>query len=500
MSDQSFYRPPNGISSKDYMMWMEHPNVLHKPYPLLAHTLGSPNQNLTDALMFNTVELINGKIATKARVSRPAEETSRDYTLGFPYGALNTPALALARGGGCETDFYVTYLCPSNVCYEHFYVMVNAQLDAPIEAEDLITVDDVVQIYETTTMHVVERDLYMHLDGYVINTLGLGEGTGTLEAIHAAAENCPGCDGCINDIWVGGNDGAALSETSYLAVSRDRGATFTEVDLDTLTGGDTANLVVTSINSDGDYIWITLADDADPAVAASGVLAYSTDNGTSWTVPTSPTVPLFTTFALNDIYYVAGGTGEIWSSEDGVNWVEVEHTATTETLLGSGVDEEEGFAYIVGTNGAAVSFDGLYVVDISAPLAALTVPPGDLYDAHVLERNRIQVAGETGFIAESTDGANTWTALTVLSTADIIYSLEGTAHRALASYGGDLARRDVLSDMRYTGIDFRGDPTITGDLVELTAGEDQNIYFGVFTTGEVIKIFPCWPDYCADRV
>lgn len=496
--ENSFWRPPNGINSKDYLMAMENPNPLKPPYPLLAHTLGSVSQNLTDALMFNTVELINGKIKTKSRISRPAEETSRDYTLGFPYGALNTPALNLARHGGCETDFYIQYLCPINVCYEHFYVFVDAQMDEPVEAEDLVTVDDAVQIYETTTMHVVERDLYLHLDGYIVNTLDLSTGAGTLQAIHAAAECCPDCGGCVNRILVGGNDGAAASETSYLAISTDRGATFTEIDLDTLTGGDTASMIVTSINSDCDYLWVAFTDDLTTPTA--GGVAYSTDGGATWTVPAAVTNGMFATFKLNDVYYVAGADGEIWKAEDGVNWEQVTNNVTTETLLAAAVDEEESTAYIVGENGAAVAYDGSAVVDISAPLAALAVPPGDLYAVHVLERNRIQVSGASGFIAESSDGAVSWTAITVAGTTDTVFALQGTGHRAIAAAGGVLYKRDILSNLKYAVISYQYSPTLTGDVVELSAGEDHNVYWGVMTTGEVIKIFPCHPDYCADRV
>lgn len=497
---QSFWGPPNGIHSKDYVLYMENPNPLNPPYPLESHTLGSVNQNLTDALMFNRTSVKNGRIITEAKVGRPAEETSRDYTLGFPNGVLDTPAKNLAVRGGCEADFYQVFLCPTNVCYEHYYVFEDARMDPPVEAEDPITVDDVVELFETTTLHVVKRLLYLHLDAYVIATIDLGLGTGTLQAVYACPENCPDCGDCVNTIYIGGNNGSVGAETSYLARTVDRGASWTEIDLDVLTGGDTTGLIVTSIMCMGDYIWVTLSDTTDPATATTGNVAFSTDGGATWTVPATPAVALFTTFALNGVPHVAGNNGNIWKANDGVNWEQVTQTVlTTEDLLGSAVDEEEGKAYIVGTAGSAVVYDGNAVVDISAPLAALTVPPTILYDAHVLERNRIQVAGATGFIAESRDGGTTWTALTVAGAAGDVFALEGDQHRALAAVDGVLYGRTILGDLKYAVIDYRYDPTLAGDLVELTRLEDHNYYAGVMTTGEVILIKPCSPDYCAER-
>lgn len=495
---QSFWGPPGGIHSKDYVLRMAKPNPLQIPYTLESHTLDAPSQNLTDALMFNRTEIKNGKIATKAIVGRAAEETSRDYPLGFPNGILSSPALWQAVAGGCETNFYEVFLCPTNVCYEHFFVLPDARLDPPVEAENPITVDDVVELRYTTTLHTSERLEYYHLDGYVLTTLDLSTGAGTLQAIHAAPENCPDCGNCVNRVYVGGNDGAAASETAYLAVSTDRGATFTEIDIDTLSGGLSSDLIVTSINSDGEYLWVALSDDADPAAAAAGALIYSTDNGATWSGPAAVTSPMFTTFQLEDVFYVAGDGGEIWGSEDGINWTQVAQSATTESILDSAVDGEESLAYLVGTNGAAVVFDGTAVVDISAPLAALAVPPGDLWAVHVLARNRIQVAGETGFLAESYDGADTWTALAVTGSTDIVYALEGDEHRALAAQSGSLYERDIIHDLLYKAIDYKYSPTLTGDLVELSAAEGVNYFFGVLTTGEVILFRPCGPDYCAD--
>ena len=492
---QSFWGPPNGIHSKDYVLSMAKPNPLSKPYLLESHMLTDVNQNLTDPLMFNRTYVVNGRVVTKAIVGRAAEETSRDYTLGFPNGVLDTPAMWQARSGGCETDFFQVYLCPTENCYQHFYVYPEARLDPPVEVENPVTVDDLVELRETSTLHTNTRLLYLYINGVIQTTLDLGAGTGTLEAIWAAKENCPGCGDCVNTVYVGGNDGAPAAETSYLAVSTDRGATFSEIDLDTLTGGTTASLIVMTIHSDGQYIWVGLSDTNDPATAASGIVAYSTDNGVTWASPVAPTAPIFASFQLEDKYYVAGDGGEIWGTEDGVNWTQVTHTATTETFLDASVDEEEGLAYLVGTNGAAVVFDGNAVIDISGALAGV---PGDLYAVHVLERNRIQIAGETGYIAETYDGADTWTEIAITGSTDTVYDLAGDAYRALAAQSGTLYRRDIVSDLLYDDVEYRYSPTITGELVELSRAEGVNYFYGVVSTGEVVLFRPCGPDYCAD--
>lgn len=491
----SFYGPPGGIDSKDYLLYMAKPNPLALPYSLESHTFGSVSQNLTEALRFNRTYLRNGRIVTKSIVAREAEETSRDYTIGFPNGVLTTPAMFQARNGGCEADFYQVYLCPSNTCYEHFYAFPDSRLDPPVEAEDPITVDDTVELYETSTLHTNERLLYMHIQGTILVTVDLGEGAGTLQAVHAAEENCPGCGNCINRVYIGGNDGAAASETSYMAVSTNRGGSFTEIDLDTLTSGDTSGLIVTSINSDGDYVWITLADDIDPATVASGVMAYSTDAGATWTVPTSPTAGMFATFQLEGKYYVAGDGGEIWGSEDGITWTEVTHTATTDCFLAADVDEEESVAYIVGESGAAVVFDGNSVVDISGSLPGT---PDDLYGAIVLAQGRVQFAGATGYGCETYDNGDSWVEITVTGASTTIQDVQGDEHRSLAVQGDTMYRRDVLSGNQYTAVPMAYSASISGTFSDVDRAEGVNYYFAVATTGEVVLFAPCGPDFCAD--
>lgn len=496
---QSYWGPPNGVHSKDYVLFMENPDPLKPAYMLESHTLDTPTQNLTDALLFKRTAVLNGRIVTKDIVGRSAEETSRDYPLGFPMGALDSPALNLARRGGCVADFYRVFLCPTNECYEHFWVLENGRMDPPVFGENPITVDDVVEIFETSTIHVEQEYLYLHLDAYVIHTVDLGLGTGTLRSVAACPGNCPDCGDCVNTIYVGGDDGGVGTETAYLAVSNDRGATWTEVDLDVLTGGDTTGMIINSISCYGDYIWAAMSDTAYGAAALGGVV-FSTDGGTTWTVPATPAVAMFTTFMLNGVPYVAGLNGNIWKANDGINWEQVTQTVlTTEDLLGSAVDVDENVAYIVGTAGSAVVYDGTAIIDISAPLAALAVPPTVLFDAHVLERNRVQVSGATGFIAESRDGGTTWTALSVAASVGDVFALEGNAHRALASVDGNLYNRTIMTDWKYTQIGYKYNPSLAGDLVSLAKLEDQNYFVGVMTTGEIIMIRSCAPDYCADR-
>lgn len=515
----SFWRPPNGLNSKDYRAYMEHPDPLHLPFPLEDHLIGGLNQNLSDSLAFNTVEWKNGKVVTISKTARVAEEISRDYTLGFPSGALWSPAKLLAETGGCPTDFYAVYACPTSPCYEHFYVFPEAQLDPPTDDTDMFTRDDTNMIQESATMHITHRMFYIHVDGNEINDLStLSTPLTAVEDVIFATECCETCSSCHNRIIAVGQIGATITASPVVSISNDRGRTFTTFDL----GADVSAplgidvMFATSVVNICDYILVTLADtggkdEASTGGAATGAVAFSHDAGATWAY-TDPAThdmdeALYTSFVLNDVPYVAGAGGEIWRSENLQEWTQVEHqiaAVLATTIVASDVEPDGSQAYMVGLGGIAIMWDGTAILDVSTTLQSALVAAGfgatdDLYAINVINRDRIQVGGAAGIFAETANTGDVWRVLGVAGTADDILTIVGDKYRIqVGSSGNVVYQRDLLTNLTFTAVDYLYGSAPTGGVVGLSIGENVNVSVAGHRGGGLVMIRPCYPDLCGE--
>ena len=492
---QSFWRPPSGINSKEYRLYMQHPIPLHLPYPLESHTMGGFNQNLSDALSFNTTEWHRGQIRTKSKTARVAEQTSVDITLGFPEGALWTPALQMAQAGaGCETDFFAEYTCPADTCFEHFYVFPEATIDPPSFTSEFITRDDVEMIVQTTTLHITDMKLYLHIDGYLTSTFA----DSSVAVVHMAPEDCPGCSTCVNTVFVGGRDNTvALSEVPTIWRSTNRGGSFTAYDLNALAGVP-LTYYVTDIKNVGNFVFATISDALSPGPGTAGGVVFSHDGGVTWSLDANITSAMHTAFVYNETPYVAGDGGELWRSDTFQAFCQIVHTGTTETILSSAVDEEDGVVYLGATAGDLVQFNGSAVTAITSHSTATAI-----LALEVAAYRWIQLGSINGAFEESFDAGENWCVNTVAGTTDDITAITSDPYRTMVGTdAGNIYTRDLGTKFLFSLLDYLYGATFSTAVTAISWGEDQNVAMASFlgaTDGSIITIKSCRPDFCADQ-
>jgi hypothetical protein len=478
--------PVSGLNSKSYLLSIaqEDPTLVAQDLP--NHTLGGVSQNLIDALFIPRTELVQGVIRTRYIVSRSAEETHREYTLGFPMGLLYSPALEIARYKSfCERDFFATYLCPDDTQYEHFVVYTNARLSPPVETEDFITVDDTNAIGEQSTMLLEQRLLKWALFGREIASAQVDTGA----SVSIGNVDCGGCEGKLyENMLVGGGDGLAAPE---LTQSTNAGSSFTSV---TITGATIAYYVTDSWQK-GDVIILALADDPDPATATVGEIAVSLDNGVTWAINASATNAYFAVDEYNGEVLVAGADGELWVSADYVNFTQI----TTPTAFATkhftdiAVDEVNKIAYLSATGGGAVALEDDTAGDMSTAVGAGAT---DLLTVAVLAPGQIVFAGATGFYTESVDGGSTFTAGSVAGLATDIVRVRGSRYRVVAGSGTAVYERSLLTNMVFAAMPLRFGQTIGAAVadIEVAPGENGDNFFAVVdVAGDVYLFRPMYP-------
>lgn len=477
-STPSHWGPPNGIDSRDYVLLMSEADPSRYPLHLESHTLGSPSQDLSDPLTVSFTALRNDRMVMIRKTKRPSEEMGRTYTLGFP-SALWTPALEIAEQGGSITrDFFMLYLSPSDIKYSHFYVYPEGTLDRPVEAGDVITVEDTAIINKTTTLRVTTQETHYWLGLDLILDSG--------NKIYAVATRPDVEDGINRGAVAAGGTGVA----NYGVITADRFAT---QDTITFPAGIPATSFITDVLCIGRNIYVTFADDADPhGAGAAGGVAYSPD-GTNWTVSTGVTDPMYGLALFNGLIYAVGAGGAMYKSANGVTWDAVTLTGITSDFAAMAVDEDNSLAYLVGGSGAFMTMTtDEQVSDLSTVAGTGTT---NLSAVHVLAPNHVAIGGAAGFYAESYDvDGGVWTVGVIGGASDAVAAISGTRYRVVAGAGGTLYERSLLTDMDFQAQDFLYGGSVTGDITDIAMNEGNDNFFLVgFDSGEVGVYKPQYP-------
>lgn len=479
MATASFWGPKKGLDSKDYILYMEGTDgPTSEPQILLAHSLTSPNQNLTDALTNTTVRLQNGKVVPYTYVKRAAIETSRTYTVGFPSGALWTPAMSFALRAGCTKDFYLIYQCPEDRQYRHWISLPDATLNPPVEAEDVITTNgDTNMLTMTSELQTPQQVRGFELGSELAYDVG---GTIKSNAIAFLVQDCPGCDyqPGLSLITVGG-DGTAVPS---VIVTEDRFAT-----VSTLTVGTAADRGKAIYNV-GDTLVLAVYTGATYTAATIGEIRVSTDRGVSWTEIVGIVDPLAGFIGYDSTVYGFGkdasGDAVLYVSNNaGLSWTAVTSAAlpTGSGLLGGAYDVATGRAYFVGEDATVlvgrVVGSTLTLTDISANVTGLTTE--DMLAVAVLGENNILIGGAGGKAFESRDGGVTWEAVAVSGTTAIT-SIAGNKHRAMVGAGSNLYERTVMTKNVFKKITLELGQTLSGVVTSVVMGPEGN--FNLFAT------------------
>lgn len=481
----NIWGPPSGLNSKSYVLAMAQENPTQPLEELPNHTLGGVSPNLIDALFIPKVVIENGRTKTRYIVSRAAEETHREYTLGFPQGMLFSPALDIARNKPeCARDYFSVYKCPSDPQYGHFVVYTNGRLSPPQETEDFITIDDTNAIGEQSTLLLEERLLKFAIFGAEAYASAF---TGA-SALFIGRPDCGTCEGSLYDnVFIGGGTGIALEAE----MSVDKLSTFSAV---TVTGA-TATYNITDGIWVGDTIVLALSDDPDPAgTPTAGQIAVSLNGGTTWSIISGATNAYFAVEYADNVVYVGGADGELWQSSDFVNFTQITNNVhTTEVITDLAYDADNSVVYIAATDGAAAILDSGVISDISTAVGA---GASDLLAVAVLAEGHIMFGGAAGLVKESIDNADTFATVSVAGTASAIAAIKGTAHRVLVAAGSNVYERSPLTGMLFSAVPLRFGATYGGAIVALDmapTSNGDNFFVAIDATGDVYVYRPRYP-------
>lgn len=491
----SFFGNPNGIDTRDYILKMDGATPVSLPENLVGHTMTSPNVDLSDALNVTRAVLKNGRIRTITVTKRAPEVRGRQYTIGFPDGALWTPVVQLSLRTGCRSTFYMVYACPEDYRIEHAQILPDALID-PLQPEgDVILTEEDALIKHTSTLRIADEYRLWNLGFSKLYTEGAAV---DFNAIAPLTVDCPDCADIpgLSFLAVGG-DGTAVP---LLEKTDDRFAT-----QDTLVSGAAAAQRGTAVAQDGSVIVVGTSSVVAPAAASTGSARISFNGGTNWSAVTGVAEPIFDAVIRGNLIMLVGGIGsgaaKLYVSFDrGASFSAVSSTAlpATSALTAIDYDVERDKFYAVGEAGTllaiTVSGSSVVVSDISGNLAGA---PALLNDVKVLATDFIAVGGAAGYYAESFDGGVTFTQKAVAGSTAIT-SIAGTKYRTLVSAGSVLYKRDVLSNYDWAVVALEGGDTITGSIREVREVETFDSNFNMFVlvtdAGEVVLGKPFYPN------
>lgn len=496
VNQYGFWGPPEGIDTQDYMLFIEGGDYVARPERLLGHTFTNPNIEQSDALTITRVKLSGGRVQTVVVTKRTPQERGRQYTVGFPSGALWTQAMQAAMRPGCRKTLYMKYLCPSDRKYNHADILPEATFD-PLQPEgDLISVDDINPVAFTSIVRISEQFRIYELGWEIVYT----DNTPNMEygAVAFLTADCPGCADVPGLAFVaGGGDGTAAAEAIK---TDDRFSTQAA-----MSTGAAIGQFVSAYYNDGSLIVEGTTDDFTPGTAATGSLHVSRDGGNTWSTISGITAPIYGIDRLGDTLFVVGGTGAgvpvLYKSEDGgKSWSAVSHTliSGTDAFLGIAVDQESGRGYIVGEGGTLLllqtSGSAVTLTDLSGNLAG---SPGALGAIAVLAKDFIAVGGAAGYYAESQDGGVSFTQYGV-SGSTAIAKIAGDRWRTVVGAGTKLYERSVLTNYEFQEVTLENGVSNTGTIrdikIRVGTADNFNMFVAVTSDAEVILGKPFLPN------
>lgn len=485
------------LGNQSYVLEMD-PEVFGQPvHTLVGYSLGAPEAETQDAVMFPEFAPEGGFIVKSNFYARKAYNLSFSYEIVLAPGEMWSVLNKVANSRGlCKRDFYANYLCPADPQFGHFIRFPDGILDEIIPTSMLIsTTDDEEALTHQTTLRSPKRMTYYALGVTERSRL---DSAYPYYAIAYRKQNCANCPDNFQLGVAGGGNGTAAPE---FVSTEDRFATSSDI-----TNSLPAGSIITDIYASGDVVVATFANQPNYSIvsATTGGIVYSTDGGVTTSIVSGVTGTagaLLTITRGGNQYWAAGRAGVIWRSYDLVNWTQLTHSYNS-NITDLAYDKATGVMYAAGYDGSS-NGDAFRIFNnvVSEITTEVNAGANRLYSVAVLAPDHVAFGGVTGVFRENTDasGSETYTTVTVGGTTTTVMYIGGDRARTIVGAGTNAYERSRLTDGLFKAMTVNPGTTISG----IITGGDQGNYEGnaglnyfllVTDQSEALSLAPFYPN------
>lgn len=452
---------------------------------MVDYSLGSPDYETKAAVKAQNWRSKQGRKRRVQTTLRGEKILESMYELSMPEGYARSDEIVAATQGECSRQVFIF-----DPCDDAFDQIQNAVFDevrrrnTPIQSAR----EDGEPLNFFSKINGFERS-YRKLSFYKHQDVA-----NALYAVDFKFAQCQDCSSLTHQKGSYGGGGQLLAETT------DQFATGVAV-----SSAVPASQIVTDIYQDGDVIYATYAGNVDPATATTGGIVRIV-GGVSTTVLSLAAGMYGITFAEKK-FVAVGATGRLYESSDGITWTLVANTVLASTHFKRVVFEPKtGKCYIAGhgaADGAAATWDGNIIVDITSQVGTLTgkkLQAVKVLSSDDADYAHVAFGGDSGFYSENGDLENnaTWTVVPLPTITDTVSAIEGDSWRTYVGAGTKIHQRSIFTKMDFATLVSSG---ITGNITDGATGiTDDGVNYVVFvtnvsgTSGKIYMLRPAVSD------
>lgn len=473
------------LNNNDYSLYMQNGTIIDETLRLDNMMLGEVANDNREPIEYEYTEYIYGQNYPRKIQLRSAQKMGQSFPIGYG-GSLENKLKTYARRNNptCSKVLYLLVNCPADASYKHAYIETEVRLSPPQRTTAALTTEQGEVIQWESEAYSTDEILLWNTGHYLATTI--------VEPAYGVAVRETVCIDCDEEIFqefaVVATNGASFN--TYVTENR-----FASVVDKTAVGAVApTDSIPTAVYYKEDVLLVGFRN----AAGLLGGTAISSNNGTSATVDSNITVPVYAVGRFDGQYVAVGGAlagqAMFWFSNNGIAWTSVvsANLPASKALLSLTVDNEGQAIYAVGEDGLAVKiFKSAGVFNISAITLPGSIGTTDMNVVRSLARNHVAVGGASGYYAESLNAGVLWTQPSVTTTSAIT-ALAGSLYNSVYGAGTTLAKRSFLENYRYTNGIFQNGATISGnfvgaDSIRSGSAEDKaNHYVLVTSVGEVV--------------
>lgn len=430
---------------------------------------------------------------------------SIQFTLALPNRLISVADKIYQLQQQCKFDMLIYPDDCNSGCDEFFWVFKDAQLGAKNITATPVGYDE-NEGHITTTRTVASTGQMVEYHG-LQETVMYDDDTYDFYGVTVVEETCVGC-GCPNkEVHAVGR--VAGTDLPIHVFTTDGGANWTVQDggvgnplaaiQTVLTTGS-----LTDIKFYNGRLFITFATAYQTTGATAGGIAYSVDNGLTWTIATDDVGDALNTVGFNQI---VSAFGKIWAfGSDGYAYRSCDDGATFEQYsvasdlpadtewFAADVDSRNNLIFLGGDDGTAYTFDGSTWTNITTEVGADAA--ADFHEVRVSSPGHILYGTSDGELIETfkyVQGAtNAWVHTNLGNDVDAI-GPDSLSYRVVVAHATNVALRDAYNDQNMESAYSTSDGNITDFYVpEALLDEGENAFFFVNDDGQVGRYAQCF--------